>query len=124
MTAESLRGVICQRLLPGADGELVLAEEVLLGTIAVGNIIREGKMHQLKAVLQTGSAVGMITMDQSIFRLWEEGRISTPVAIANIVDGELVRRIKGLEQAAAGQAPGAAAGGGSADARKKKGWFK
>ena len=114
MTAESLRGVICQRLLPAADGGVALAEELLISTIAVSNIVRDGRMHQLKGVLQTGSNIGMSTMDQSVFALFEKGKIDEHVALANIYDGELKHRVHTVlaQRAAAAAGP------------KKKGWFK
>ncbi|MFA6293259.1 MAG: PilT/PilU family type 4a pilus ATPase, partial [Victivallales bacterium] len=53
MTAGSLRGIICQRLLPCKEGGLVAACELVVANIAVSNLISEGKTHQLKAVMQT-----------------------------------------------------------------------
>ncbi|MBQ7649580.1 MAG: PilT/PilU family type 4a pilus ATPase, partial [Victivallales bacterium] len=54
MVAESLKGVICQQLLTNANGTgVVLASEVLLGTLAVSNLIREGKTYQLESTIQT-----------------------------------------------------------------------
>ncbi len=84
MVSESLRGIVCQRLLPSANGELVLAYELLLNNTAVGNLIRENKPEGLVNVMETGSAEGMRLMDRSIKELLDKGLISKETAIANI----------------------------------------
>jgi twitching motility protein PilT len=67
MLGESLRGVIAQQLLRKADGAgRVAALEVMVGTPAVGNMIREGKTHQIPSMIQTGKKDGMQMMDQAI----------------------------------------------------------
>lgn len=74
--AETLRGVVAQRLLPkkGEKGR-VMACEILVGTPAVRNLIREGKLHQIPATMETGSKFGMQTFDQALNRLIEGGLI-------------------------------------------------
>src|SRR5690606_31199395 len=65
--SEGLRAVISQRLLPRADGEgLIPALEVLIVTTAVANIIRDDKVFQLPSVMQTGKAMGMTSLDDSL----------------------------------------------------------
>ncbi len=65
--ANSLIGVLSQRLFPRADGGgRVLATELLLNNYAVANLIRERKVHQLPGVMETGQKVGMYTFDMSI----------------------------------------------------------
>ena len=68
--ADTLRGVVAQRLLPkkGESGR-VMACEILIGTPAVKNLIREGKLHQIPTAMETGSKFGMQTFDQSLQRL-------------------------------------------------------
>ena len=67
MLGETLRGVVAQQLLRKADGKgRVAALEVMVGTPAVGNMIREGKTHQIPSMMQTGKKDGMIMMDQAI----------------------------------------------------------
>lgn len=117
MTAGSLRGIICQKLLPRVDSGVVAACEVLTAHIAVSNLISEGKTHQLKAVMQTGSRMGMCTMDQSVYELFENGYIAYETTVANLVEDEYLRK---LQTKLAVDAAAAAA----ADAPKKKGWFK
>jgi len=82
--AESLRGIICQRLLPAADGKLALACEILVSNTAIQNLIREGKSAGLRNTMETGVKEGMCLMDSVIFALWQERRISAEVALANI----------------------------------------
>ncbi len=77
MVSESLRGVLSQQLVPTIDGEgRVLATELLVNTPAVANCIREGKTYMLPGVMQTGKHVGMITMDESLKKLYVKGLIS------------------------------------------------
>ncbi|MFI5356717.1 MAG: type IV pilus twitching motility protein PilT [Opitutales bacterium] len=82
--AESLRGIVCQRLLPGAQGGLVLACEILVSNIAIANLIKEGKGTGLRNAMETGVRDGMCLMDNVVFGLWRESRISAEVALANI----------------------------------------
>ena len=82
MVSESLRGILSQQLVPRADGSgRVLALELLVNTPAVSNCIREGKTFMLPGVMQTGKNVGMITMDESLRRLYVEGAISREEAL-------------------------------------------
>lgn len=67
MISESLRGVVSQQLIPRADGTgRVLAYEVLTGSLAISNLIREGKTFQIGSLMQIGSKEGMILMDQCL----------------------------------------------------------
>lgn len=77
MVSESLRGVLSQQLVPKADGTgRVLALELLVNTAAVSNNIREGRTFMLPGVMQTGKNVGMITMDESLRKLYIQGTIT------------------------------------------------
>lgn len=69
MLAESLRGVIAQTLCRKIGGGRVAAYEVLLGSNAVSNLIRERKTFQLFSLMQTGRAQGMITLNDSLLDL-------------------------------------------------------
>jgi twitching motility protein PilT len=65
--AESIQAIISQVLLKRRDGRgLVPALEIMIGTPAVRNLIREGKVAQLPSAIQTGQKFGMITLDQSL----------------------------------------------------------
>jgi twitching motility protein PilT len=93
--AESLRGIVCQRLLPGVDGRLVLACEILVSNTAIQNLIREGKSAGLKNTMETGVKEGMCLMDNVVFGLWQEGRIPAEIARANIPNRVLRQRVTG-----------------------------
>ncbi|MDZ4221596.1 MAG: PilT/PilU family type 4a pilus ATPase [Patescibacteria group bacterium] len=82
----SLRGVISQRLLLKQGGGRVAAREILLNNSAVSNLIRENKIAQIKTVIQTSAETGMMTMDQDIKRLYQEGTISKETATSNMLD--------------------------------------
>ena len=82
--AESLRGIICQRLLPTVDGGLVLAGELLVANSAVTALIRDGKTQGLRNVLETGKREGMYLMENVVFELWEQGKITAETARKNI----------------------------------------
>ena len=83
MTAGSLRGIICQRQLPGIGGGIVLAAETLINTTAVANIIRDGKETGLEDAMQSGKRFGMQTMNDSVKALLEAGKISPETAAEN-----------------------------------------
>ncbi len=78
-----LKGVITQCLIPLAGGGgRVVATEVLLGTDAVQNLIRENKCFQLNTVMQSGMALGMHTLNADLARLVRAGRITKESALA------------------------------------------
>ena len=82
MVSESLRGILSQQLVPRIDGNgRVLALELLVNTPAVAHCIREGKTFMLPGVMQTGKNVGMITMDESLRRLYIDRLISQDEAM-------------------------------------------
>jgi len=75
--AENLIAVLAQTLCPQVGGlGRVAAHEIMVGTPAIKNLIREGKVSQLYSALQTGQASGMQTLDQSLLRHFQSGRIS------------------------------------------------
>ena len=74
--ANILQGICSQRLVPSIGGGRVVAAEVLIANPAVRNIIREGKSHQLDAVIQTGADQGMQTMDRTLVSLVQAGTIT------------------------------------------------
>jgi twitching motility protein PilT len=77
MVSESLRGIVCQQLIPRKDGHgRALALEVLVNNPAVGNLIREAKTFMLPGVMQTGKKLGMKLMDDSLQELLDEGVIT------------------------------------------------
>lgn len=72
----SLRAVIAQRLVPKVDGGRIAMREVLINTPAVANTIRDGRLAELRSVLQTGGETGMISFEKDAKRLYKEGVIS------------------------------------------------
>ena len=88
-----LVAICSQRLVPKIGGGRVVAAEILVGTPAVRNIIREGKTHQLDAVIQTGAEFGMQAMDKHLVQLIHEGTISYDEARNVAVDVEELDRL-------------------------------
>lgn len=72
MLAESIQAVICQTLIKRISGGRVAAYEIMLGTPAIRNLIREDKIAQMYSVIQTSKKMGMMTMDQSFQALIEK----------------------------------------------------
>ncbi len=80
--AGALQAVVCQQLLPTADGKgRVVAVEVMMATPAIRNLIREGKTHQLYSALQAGARHGMQTMDQALAGLVQRGQVAYELAL-------------------------------------------
>ena len=73
--ADSLRAVLSQKLEEDKQGGRVALFELLVNTPAVGNLIREGKTHQLPSVIQTGQQTGMQTFAQSLQQRQAQGRL-------------------------------------------------
>jgi len=89
-----LRTVVSQQLLPGVDGELVPAFEILHMTPAIRSMIRECKSHQIPAAMAAGSAEGMVTMDQAILHLYRQGQITRETALEHADSPEqMLRRL-------------------------------
>jgi len=86
----TLAAVISQRLVPRIGGGRVAAFEVLMGTHAVQNVIREGKVRQLRNMIATGQRDGMVVLEQSLSDLVARGVISLEEAQANSVHPEEV----------------------------------
>lgn len=83
--ADCLQGVVSQQLLPRKDGAgRVLAYEIMIGTPAVRNLIREHATEQILTTLQTGAAHGMCTMDGCLKQLYDKGIISYETALSRV----------------------------------------
>ncbi|KPK60470.1 MAG: twitching motility protein PilT [Gammaproteobacteria bacterium SG8_31] len=76
MLSESLRAVISQTLLKKNGGGRIAAHEIMIGTAAIRNLIREGKIAQMYSAIQTGHGVGMQTLDQCLQDLLAKGLVS------------------------------------------------
>jgi twitching motility protein PilT len=83
MLSETLKAIITQRLVPAADGtKMVLALEILIGTLSMTNLIRDEKTFQIPSMMQTKKKEGMMLMDDSLLTLVQEGKISAKDAMA------------------------------------------
>ena len=87
-----LEGVVSQQLIPALDGTLVPAFEVMRVNSAIRNLIRESKAHQMDNVIAQSAAEGMVTMDQSLLRLVQSGRISPEAALRHSVNSEWMQK--------------------------------
>jgi twitching motility protein PilT len=80
MLSESLQAVISQALLKKREGGRVAAHEIMLGTPAIRNLIRENKISQMVSTIQTGHEVGMQTLDQNLQQLIKSGQVTAAEA--------------------------------------------
>jgi twitching motility protein PilT len=90
-----LHTVVSQRLLPDKNGGMIPAYEVMHMNAAIRSMIRDNKTHQIDNAIATGAAEGMFTMDQSILKLFQEGKITGETAIAYADNPDQLRRRMG-----------------------------
>jgi len=94
--ANILQAICSQRLIPSIGGGRLAAAEILIANAAVKNIIREGKTHQLDAVIQTSAQEGMQSMDRTLVTLVQSGQITYEEARNFAVDlTEFERMMRG-----------------------------
>ncbi|MBL8729984.1 MAG: type IV pilus twitching motility protein PilT [Planctomycetes bacterium] len=87
MLSFTLQAVVCQQLVPRIHGKgRVLAAEIMVVNPAIRALIRDNKAHQIMSTIQTGGAVGMRTMNQSLFELYRAGTISYEDALEHTGD--------------------------------------
>lgn len=91
-----LQGIVSLQLLPRADGQgRVAAVEILVGTPAVRNLIREGKTHQVLSLLQAGAKFGMQDMDTALCNLYAQRLVSFTEVRQRIRDPDSLQRLFG-----------------------------
>lgn len=90
--SQILRTVVSQQLLPAVGGGMVPAFEIMHRNNAVSTMVRDSRIHQIDAVIQTSAAEGMIGMDESILRLYKEGRITAEIALLHAMDAEQMKK--------------------------------
>ena len=90
--AQVLKTVVSQQLLPTVDGVMVPAFEIMHLNNAVRTMVRESRIHQIDSAIQTSSAEGMISMDESILRLYKAGRISRETAMHCAMNLEYLKK--------------------------------
>jgi twitching motility protein PilT len=94
--ASLLLAVMCQALVPKADGSgRIAAIEVMLANPPVRNLIREGKLHQLPSVIRTQAQLGMVTLDQALLNLYYEKTISFETVLAFCNDQDEMEKVTG-----------------------------
>lgn len=92
--ATILEAVISQQILPRVNGQgRIAAFEVMTGTSAIRNLIREGKTHQIQTMIQTGSQYGMKTMDSDLVELYTMRRISAETLQKYAVDEQGLKKL-------------------------------
>jgi twitching motility protein PilT len=90
---ETIRSVVAQQLMPKIGGGRVAALEILFASPAIGNMIREGKTSQITSSIQTGVREGMIDMDSSIRKLYNEKKVTGRAAYDKAIDKESFKEI-------------------------------
>jgi twitching motility protein PilT len=101
MLSFTLQAVICQQLVPRLHGKgRVLAAEIMIVNPAIRALIRDNKAHQIMSIIQTGGAIGMKTMNQSLFELYRAGTISYEDALEHTADEADFQRL--MERASGG----------------------
>ncbi|MBV6459743.1 MAG: hypothetical protein HONBIEJF_02896 [Fimbriimonadaceae bacterium] len=93
LLGNTLEAVISQQLLPRLGGGRRAAIEIMLGTPAIKNLIREGKTHQMYSVIETNAQIGMQTMDSSLAALFKNGETSYEECLMRSVDKETFARL-------------------------------
>ncbi len=78
----NLKAIVSQRLVPGMEGKLACAVEILMNTPYISELIREGNFNEIKEIMEKGDTVGMQTFDQSLYNLYKSDRISIKSALA------------------------------------------
>lgn len=91
LLAETLQGIICQRLLPKIGGGSVVAAEVLTATRAIRSVIRDGALKQIQTILQTSREEGMIPLDRALADRVKAGEVSLDDALSNAHDQNSLR---------------------------------
>ena len=91
MLSESLQAVISQTLLKKIGGGRIAAHEIMIGTSAIRNLIREAKVAQMYSAIQTGRKEGMQTLDQNLKELVDQGLITSKLAMTKAVNKDMFR---------------------------------
>ena len=95
MISESLRGVICQQLIPKKDGSgLVAAYEILIVNPSIANLIREGRINQINNAIATGKTFGMTLMDTSLQHLIADGTVSKEEASQHATNPSMMMQLE------------------------------
>lgn len=93
LLGNTLEGVVAQQLLPKLGGGRCAAIEIMLGTPAIKNLIREGKTHQMYSILEMSGGVGMQTMDKALCDLYRAGFVSFEECLTRAIDKDNFARL-------------------------------
>lgn len=94
--AQLLKGVVCQQLIPDIEGRLIPVFEIMKTNNAIQNMIREDKLHQLDSVMMSGASEGMCTMDGSLLKLYQQGRVTRETAMVYCMNYEVMAKRLGV----------------------------
>ena len=87
-----LQTVVSQQLVPAVDGGVVPVFEIMHVNPAIRNLIRESKSHQIETIIGMSAGEGMITMDNSLFALYQAGKITAETAVAHSLHPDLMEK--------------------------------
>lgn len=90
--ANIIEGIISQQLVLNKYGKRVAALEIMISTLAIRNLIREKKTHQIQSLIQSGSKHGMVAMDDYLVKLYRQGIIEKDVVIEFSSDKDMVSK--------------------------------
>jgi len=93
LLGNTLEAVIAQQLLPKMGGGRCAALEIMLGTPAIKNLIREGKTHQMYSIIEMSGGHGMVTMDKSLADLYRSGIVSLDDCMMRAIDKDTFSRL-------------------------------
>jgi twitching motility protein PilT len=97
----ALVGVVCQQLIARLDGKgRIAAREVMVVSVAIANLIREGKTHQIYSAIDTGSKAGMISMDKCLVSLVQQKLISKEEGLVRANNPAVFRQLIGMPSVA------------------------
>jgi twitching motility protein PilT len=95
--ADTLRGVVCQRMVPSLDGKMVPALEIMINSPMVRKLIEENRLDKLSVAIETGSDDGMLTFNQCLYNLVKAGKVSEKEALAKATNPQaLEMNFKGI----------------------------
>jgi len=78
----NLQAIVSQRLVTGLDGKRIAAIEILINSPYISELIRRGDFHEIKDIMEKGEADGMQTFDQSLYLLFQQGKIEIKTALS------------------------------------------
>jgi twitching motility protein PilT len=95
--AGTLRGVVCQRMVPTVEGKMTPALEILINSPLVKKMLEENRLDKLTVAIETGSDDGMLTFNQSLFNLVKSGRVTEKEALSKATNAQaLEMNFKGI----------------------------